>query len=69
MTLKEAETDERFQSFKIMSMLELGQYIAKCTAYIAKNSPDYEVQEYLDAAKLINASRSGQPIEEITHDE
>lgn len=69
MTLQEAETDERFQSFKFMSMLELGQYIAKCRIYIAKNSPDYEVQEYLDAALLINASRSGQPIKEITHDE
>lgn len=59
MTLAEAETDERFQSFKIMGMLELAQYIAKCTAYIARNDPDYEVSEYLEAAKLIRDSRSG----------
>lgn len=59
MTLAEAETDERFQSFKYMSMIDLAKYIAKCTAYIAKNAPDYEVSEYLEAAKLINNSRSG----------
>lgn len=59
MTLAEAETDERFQSFKIMGMLELTTYIAKCTKYIANNSPDYEVTEYLEAAKLIRDSRSG----------
>lgn len=69
MTLQEAETDERFQQFKFWSMLELGLYITKCRAYIAKNSPDYEVQEYLDAAVLINAKRIGKPIEEIKHDE
>lgn len=59
MTLKEAETDERFEQFKFMSMLDLATYIAKCTKYIANNSPDYEVSEYLEAAKLINKSRSG----------
>lgn len=59
MTLQEAETDERFQSFKIVSMLELSIYIAKCEKFIKNNSPDYEVSEYLEAAKLIRDSRSG----------
>lgn len=59
MTLQEAEADERFEQFKFMSMLDLSKYIAKCTAYIAKHSPDYEVSEYLEAAQLINKSRSG----------
>ncbi len=64
MTLAEAEADERFEQFKFMSMLDLASYIAKCTKYIANNSPDYEVTEYLDAAKLINAKRSGVPLQE-----
>lgn len=64
MTLAEAETDERFQSFKFMAMLELVTYITKCERYIANNSPDYEVSEYLEAAKLIRDSRSG-----IKHEE
>lgn len=59
MTLAEAEADERFEQFKFMSMLDLATYIAKCTKYIANNSPDYEVSEYLEAAQLINKSRSG----------
>jgi hypothetical protein len=59
MTLAEAETDERFESFKFMSMIDLGIYIAKCTKYIANNSPDYEVSEYLEAAQLINKKRAG----------
>lgn len=59
MTLAEAEADERFEQFKFMSMLDLATYIAKCTKYIANNSPDYEVSEYLEAAQLINKSRAG----------
>lgn len=59
MTLKEAETDERFQSFKYMSMIDLAKYIAKGTVYLSKHGDDGEVSEYLEAAKLIRDARTG----------
>lgn len=52
MTLAEAEQDERFDAFKIMSMLDLVQYINRCEIYLSKND-DVDVTAYRDAAKLI----------------
>jgi len=58
MTLKEAEDDPRFQSFKFMGMLELYSYIGKCEAYLTGQNDD-EVKEFMEAAKLICDSRNG----------
>lgn len=59
MTLAEAEADDRFEKFKFMSMLDLGMYIAKATSFLADHPDDAEVQEFHDAAVLINKSRIG----------
>lgn len=58
MTLKEAEMHEDYQHFKFMDMLTLVSYIARCTAFLAKEE-DSEVRRYYEAAKLIRDSRSG----------
>jgi len=59
MTLEQAEADPRFEQFKFCSMIELGKYIARCNIYLAKNPGDADVQEFHDAAVLINKSRAG----------
>lgn len=59
MTLAEAEADKRFDQFKFCNFLVLCQYILKCELYISNNGPDAEVQEMLDAAKLIKGARMG----------
>lgn len=59
MTLAEAEADKRFDAFKIMGMLELGLYIAKCNKYLSTHPNDPEILELKEAAVLINNSRIG----------